>query len=43
VVRFQAYAEIVLLTDAQATKEPRAINVQSIIQRLGPAAAPPAH
>ncbi|MGD0141650.1 MAG: hypothetical protein ABSC92_00665 [Rhizomicrobium sp.] len=41
VTRFQAYAEIVLLTDAQAAKEPRAINAQSIIQRLGPSAAPP--
>jgi hypothetical protein len=41
VTRFQAYAEIVLLTEAQASKEPRAINAQSIIQRLGPAAQPP--
>lgn len=41
VTRFQAYAEIVLLTDAQAAKEPRAINAQSIIQRLGPSAVPP--
>jgi hypothetical protein len=41
VTRFQAYAEIVLLTDAQAAREPRAINAQSIIQRLGPSAAPP--
>ncbi|MGD0864076.1 MAG: hypothetical protein ABSA49_00830 [Rhizomicrobium sp.] len=39
--RFQAYAEIVLLTDAQASKEPRAIAAQSIVQRLGPAAMPP--
>jgi hypothetical protein len=41
VTRYQAYAEIVLLTDAQAAKEPRAINAQSIIQRLGPSAVPP--
>jgi hypothetical protein len=39
--RFEAYAEIVLLTDAQAAKEPRAIKAQSIIDRLGPAAPPP--
>ena len=43
VTRYQAYAEIVLLTDAQAAKEPRAINAQSIIQNLGPTAAPPPH
>jgi hypothetical protein len=43
ITRFQAYAEIVLLTDAQAAKEPRAINAQSIIERLRPAAPPPAH
>jgi hypothetical protein len=41
ITRYQAYAEIVLLTDAQAAREPRAINAQSIIQRLGPTAAPP--
>ncbi len=40
ITRYQAYAEIVLLTDAQAAKEPRAINAQSIIQRLGPTAVP---
>ena len=39
--RFEAYAEIVLLTDAQAAKEPRAIKAQSLIDRLGPSAAPP--
>jgi hypothetical protein len=40
--QYHAYAEIILLTDAQAAKEPRAIDAQSIIQRLGPSAAPPA-
>jgi hypothetical protein len=43
VTRYQAYAEIVLLTDAQAAKEPRAINAQSIIQHLGSNAIPPPH
>jgi hypothetical protein len=41
VTRYQAYAEIVMLTDAQAAKEPRSIDAQSIMQRLGPAATPP--
>jgi len=37
---YQAYAEIVLLTPEQASKEPRAINANEVIARLGPEAAP---
>lgn len=39
--RFQAYAEIVLLTPEQAAKEPRSINASEVIRRLGPDAVPP--
>jgi len=39
--RYEAFAEIVLLTPAQAAREPRAINVREIISHLGPSAAPP--
>jgi len=38
---YDAYAEIVLLTPDQAAKEPRALNANEVIARLGPAAAPP--
>jgi hypothetical protein len=41
ITQYHAYAEIVLLTDAQAAKEPRSIDAQSIIEHLGPKAAPP--
>jgi hypothetical protein len=41
ITRYQAYAEIIVLTDAQAAKEPRAIDAQSIILHLGPTAMPP--
>jgi hypothetical protein len=37
---YDAYAEIVLLTPDQAAKEPRAMNAQEVITRLGPEAAP---
>jgi hypothetical protein len=37
ITRYEAYAEIVLLTQAQAEKEPRALNAQSVIAHLGPA------
>ncbi len=38
---YEAYAEIVLLTPAQAAKEPRSINAADVISHLGPDAAPP--
>jgi hypothetical protein len=41
ITQYHAYAEIVLLTDAQAAKEPRAIETQSVIAHLGPKVAPP--
>ena len=37
---YDAYAEIVLLTPEQAAKEPRSLNAQDVIARLGPEAAP---
>lgn len=40
ITRFQAYAEIVLLTDAQAKSEPRAINANEIVNHLRPAPPP---
>jgi hypothetical protein len=39
--RYEAFAEIVLLTDAQAAREPRAITAREIVSHLGPSAAPP--
>ncbi len=42
ITRFEAYAEIVMLTPGQAAKEPRAIDANQIIARLGPTIAPPA-
>jgi len=41
VTRFEAYAEIVMLTPAQAAKEPRAIDANQIIAHLGPLVIPP--
>ena len=42
--RYQAYAEIVLLTDEQAKPEARAINAQDVLNHIGPTATqPPAH
>ncbi|MEI9885397.1 MAG: hypothetical protein WDN08_02670 [Rhizomicrobium sp.] len=37
--RYQAYAEIVLLTPDQAQGDPHAVNAADVIARLGPAAA----
>ena len=38
---YEAYAEIVLLTPAQAAREPRSINAADVITHLDPDAAPP--
>jgi hypothetical protein len=38
---YEAYAEIVLLTPEQAAKEPRSLNANEVIARIGPDAAPP--
>src|SRR5215469_6355182 len=40
VTRYEAYAEIVLLTEAQAHNDPRALNAQSVIGHLSPLVAP---
>jgi hypothetical protein len=40
--RYEAYAEIVVLTPEQAKQDPHALNAADVIARLGPAAAPPA-
>ncbi len=39
--RYEAYAEIVLLTPAQAHQDPHALQASDVIARLGPQAAPP--
>jgi hypothetical protein len=40
ITRYEAYAEIVLLTADQAKAEPRALNAQSVLDHLVPLAAP---
>jgi hypothetical protein len=40
ITRYEAYAEIVLLTGDQAKSEPRAINAQEVLDHLGPQANP---
>ena len=40
VTRYEAYAEIVLLTDDQAKSEARAVNAQEVLDHIGPQAAP---
>jgi hypothetical protein len=37
---YEAYAEIVLLTDDQAKSEPRAANAQEVIDHIGPQTSP---
>ncbi len=40
VTRYEAYAEIVLLTDDQAKNETRAVNAQEVLDHIGSAAKP---
>jgi hypothetical protein len=40
ITRFEAYAEIVLLTPAEARDNPRAMQASDVIDHLGPAAQP---
>jgi hypothetical protein len=40
ITRYEAYAEIVMLNDAEAKSEPRALNARDIADRLGPRASP---
>jgi hypothetical protein len=39
--KYEAYAEIVLLTDEEAAKEPRAVDARSVIAHLRPPPPPP--
>ena len=39
--RYEAYAEIILLTPEQAKSDPHALQASDVIARLGPQAAPP--
>jgi hypothetical protein len=39
---YQAYAEIVVLNDDQASHEPRAVDAQAVVQNLTPSPVPPA-
>ncbi len=41
ITKYEAYAEIVLLTDDQAKSEPRAIRAQDVLDHIGPSAYPP--
>jgi hypothetical protein len=41
ITRYEAYAEIVLLTEAQGHGDPRALDAKSVIDHLGPLAMPP--
>ena len=41
VTRYEAYAEIVMLTADQAKADPRSLNAQDVLNRLGPQVAPP--
>jgi len=42
ITRYEAYAEIVLLTPAQAKSDPHALRADDVISRLGPTAVRPA-
>lgn len=41
ITRYEAYAEIILLTDPQGHADPHALDAKSVIAHLGPLAAPP--
>lgn len=41
ITRYEAFAEIVLLTDDQAKNEPRAMNAQDVLDHIGPMARTP--
>ena len=40
--KFEAYAEIILLTPAQAARTPRSVNADDVVAHVGPEAGPPA-
>jgi hypothetical protein len=41
ITRYQAYAEIVMLTPEQAKDDPRALDAREVVSHIGPQAAPP--
>jgi len=41
ITRYEAYAEIILLTDDQASNQPRALNAQDVLEHMRPMAKPP--
>ncbi len=41
VTRYDAYAEIIMLTADQVKADPRALNAQDVLNRLGPQVLPP--
>lgn len=41
VTRYEAYAEIIMLTADQAKADPRSLNAQDVLNRLGPLVLPP--
>lgn len=41
ITKYEAYAEIIMLTDAQAKDEPRALNAQDVLNHVGAGVAPP--
>lgn len=43
VTRYEAYAEIVMLTAAQAAKDPMALSATDVLSHLAPPPPPPAH
>lgn len=42
ITKYEAYAEIVLVTDEQAKHEPRAVDAQSVLDHIGPTVHAPA-
>ena len=43
ITRYEAYAEIILLTDAQGHGDPHALDAKSVVAHLGPLATPPSN
>ena len=41
ITRYEAYAEIVMLTADQAKADPRSLDAQDVLTRLGPRVLPP--
>ncbi len=43
ITRYEAYAEIVLLSDSQGRGDPHALDAKSVVSHLGPLAVPPSN